>query len=197
MIIVSVVGVAIALAQVFLAFAVHRLSKREFGTKTTIQRVVPIHEWGDKCIEALAEAEHFCLLEASSFETTGSYAIRKNAVLQRLSALVDQGRLFFKNTCRDKIGRDKFPARRGYRPELLDPLVAAYRAVEGLGVAPDRGRFDRLYKWRGRFVSLLQYEVDPDWLQLPSPRLGPGADTGVSISAATEPQAWPEERALL
>ena len=50
MIIVAVVGVVIALAQAYVAFAVYRLSRREFRTETTVQRVVPIHEWGDKCI---------------------------------------------------------------------------------------------------------------------------------------------------
>src|SRR5690606_12050182 len=43
------------------------------------------------------------------------------------SVLVEQGRLFFKNTPHPTHGMDRHPAYRGYRPRLLDPIVVSHQ----------------------------------------------------------------------
>ena len=109
--------------------------------------------------------------------------------------MIDQGRLLFRNTDQDKYGLHNFPARRGYRPEILDPLVAAHRTVRNLGGSANPDGSKRLYEWRGRFISLLQYEIDPTWLQ--NARYytdGPGSETGISVRVDSEPPKWPEDR---
>ena len=111
------------------------------------QRAVQIHEWSNECLYAITEAKHFCLLQEADFANSGDYNIRQNDLLHRLSALIEQGRLFFRNVHQGKHGQMKFPARRGFRPEILDPLIAAYQAVQTKDAT-------FLHEWLARFVSL-------------------------------------------
>ena len=147
-----------AICAVFIAVAVYRFSRQQHSTQMRTQRAVQIHEWSNECLCAITEAEHFCLLQETHFSNSGAYEIRQNDLLHRLSALIEQGRLFFRNVHQDEYGQEKFPARRGYRPEILDPLVAAYEAVRTKNAT-------FLPEWLPRFVSLIQYEVDPAWLR--------------------------------
>jgi hypothetical protein len=43
------------------------------------------------------------------------------------SVLVEQGRLYFKNTPDATYGADRHPAYRGFRPMILDPIVVAHQ----------------------------------------------------------------------
>ena len=189
------IGAAIAFTQACIAFAVFWHSRRQRLVDRGTQRIIRIHDWGNDCIDALAEAGQFCLLQKSEFPNSHAYAIQKSELLHRLSALIDQGRLFYRNVDQDRYGLHNFPARRGYRPEILDPLVAAYRSVLEMCGSANEDRFRRLYEWRGRFITLLQCEVDPSWLQkaryYPP---GPVAEAGISVSADSEPPKWPEDR---
>ena len=199
-----IVGTLIAVTQACIAFAVFRSSDRQHSSAMKLsceqqsldlgtQRIIRIHDWGNNCIDTLVEAGQFCLLQASDYSDEGAYAIKKSNLLHRLSALIDRGRLFYKNKDQEKYGVEKFPARRGYRPEILDPLVAAYRSVLAMEGATDKERFERLYRWRGRFISLLQYEVDPNWLKEARHYSdGPGTVAGDSVDEGSEPPEWPE-----
>lgn len=191
------IGAFIAFTQACIAFAVFRHSRRQQLVDKGTQRIIRIHDWGNDCIDALAEAGEFCLLKSADFPDSGAYGygMQRNELLHRLSALIDRGRLFYRNKDQDQYGLDKFPARRGYRPEILDPLVAGYQSVREVNGSVDEAKYRRLYEWRGRFISLLQYEVDPSWLQ--NARYytgGPGKEAGISVSANTEPPKWPEDR---
>ena len=94
---IAVVGTLIALTQACVAFAVFRHSrKREYVDRGT-QRVIRIHDWGNDCIDTLAEAGQFCLLQVTDFPDQGTYTVQKNNLLHRLSALIDRGRLFYRN----------------------------------------------------------------------------------------------------
>ena len=202
-IVLAVAGTIIALTQAVIAIAVHRFLRRQdkdhirqWEGQVFIQRAVRIHQWANDCLCALTEAHHFGLLEEADFSTSGGYRIRKHDLLHRLSALIDQGRLFFSNAPNGKQDRYTFPAHRGYRPQILDPLVATYRAVRDTGVTLDKTNRDRLYRWRGRFISLVQCEVDSDleWVRpeyIPSNHGGKG---GVALTATDEPPPWPEGR---
>ena len=159
------IGALIALTQACIAIAVFWSSRRQRFVDLGTQRVIRIQDWGNDCIGVLSEAGQFCLLNTSDASRAFDYEMYKGNILHRLSALIDQGRLFYRNSDRHEYGQHKFPARRGYRPEILDPLVAAYRSVQESGGSADPDGFERLYEWRGRFISLLQYEVDPTWLR--------------------------------
>ena len=192
---IAVVGTLIALTQACIALAVYFSSLKRQRVDRGTQRIIRIHDWGNECIVALAEAGAFHLLQVDDFPDRGTYKIQKNNVLYRLSSLIDRGRLFYQNVGQDKYGQEKFPANRGFRPEILDPLVAAYRSVLSSDGSADQDSFQRLYRWRGRFISLLQYEVDPSWLQ--EARFysdGPGTGAGISVNAQSEPPKWPEGR---
>lgn len=177
-----------AVSAVLIAVVVYRFSRQQHSTQMRTQRAVQIHEWSNECLYAITEAEHFCLLHEADFPNIGAYNIRQNDLLYRLSALIEQGRLFFRNVQQDEYGEEKFPARRGYRPEILDPVVAAYEAVRTKDAT-------FLHEWLARFVSLIQYEVDPAWLReatyYPS---GPGAQAGTPVAGSVPPPKWPEER---
>ena len=192
---IPAVGLLIAFSQACTAFAVFWSSRRKQFVDRGTQRIIRIHDWGNDCIDALAEAGQFSLLQVSDCSNECTYTIRRSNLLHRLSALIDRGRLFYKNTDQDKYGREKFPARRGYRPEILDPLVAAYRSVLEMSGSADQDRFERLYRWRGRFITLLQYEVEPSWLQKARYYSdGPGAGAGIPVNGESEPPNWPENR---
>ena len=192
---IPAVGALIAFTQACIAFAVFSSSGRQRSVDRGTQRVIRIHDWGNDCIDALAEAGQLCLLQVSDFPDEGAYTIQRSNLLHRLSALIDRGRLFYRNIDQEKYGREKFPARRGYRPEILDPLVAAYRSLLAMSGSANQDSFERLYRWRGRFISLLQYEVDPSWLQKARHYSdGPGAGAGISVNADSEPPNWPENR---
>ena len=192
------IGAAIAFTQACIAFAVFRHSHRQRLVDRGTQQIIRIHDWGNDCVDALAEAGQFCLLQKSEFPNSHAYAIQKSELLHRLSALIDRGRLFYGNVDQGLHGLHKFPARRGYRPEILDPLVAAYRSVLEMFGSANEDRCRRLYEWRGRFITLLQCEVDPSWLQKARYySTGPGAEAGISVSADSEPPKWPKGRPLI
>ena len=160
-------GVAIAGTQAVIAVTLLWLTCKHRSTQIRIQRALKVHEWGNECIGVLAEAEQLCLLAPSDVGDR-SYAEQKNDLLIRLSALIDRGRMFFRNKEPGAHGQDKPPAFRGFRPAILDPLVAAHMAIGVLDdsvSAPDPGRNSRLWDWRRDFVSLLQEEIHQNWLK--------------------------------
>jgi len=179
-----------AISAVFVAFAVYRFTRHQHATQMRAQRAIQIHEWTNKSLSVITEAEHFCMLDEACFSTRGAYRIQESNLLHRLSAAIEHGRLFFKNVHQEDYGQEKYPARRGYRPEILDPLVAAYEAVR-------TNNASHLADWRARFVSLAQFEVDPEWLQEATHynHFGPGSEAGIPVERhLTEPPPWPEDR---
>lgn len=83
-------------------------------------------KWANEVIRALQTLYLTCYLGERTFEPEAiAKALRQAAV--DTSVLVEQGRLFFRNAPDPTHGRDKFPAYRGYRPELLDPIVVAHQ----------------------------------------------------------------------
>ena len=158
---------AIAITQALIALALVLLTRTIHTTQMRAQRALRVHDWGVACIDALAEADH-CLRSDPRSRADPAYRHRTDEILPKLSALTDQGRMFSENTDRGSFGRARLPAYRGLRPKILDPLVAAYRALdefETTGRAPDQEASERLVEWRRYFVSLLQMEVNPSWLK--------------------------------
>ena len=159
--------IAIAGTQAVIALTLLCLTYRQHSTQLRIQRALKVHEWGNECIDAFADVERFCLLTPHIVDEQ-AYAKHKNELLRRLSALVDRGRMFFKNKQQEHFGQEKQQAYRGLRPAILDPLIAAYMAIEVLdksSILPDLDRKERLCNWRREFVSVLQKEIHSEWLK--------------------------------
>jgi hypothetical protein len=78
------------------------------------------------------------------------------------SVLVEQGRLFFRNTPHPTHGADRHPAYRGHRPMLLDPIVVAHQIACQWEGAADEEKERMILVAEDcvrRFVSMAQREV--------------------------------------
>ena len=143
------------------------LTREIHSNQVQLQRLLKVHEWGHECISTLSEADHLCLFSPKERNQLEFEKYRAE-LLRRLSALVDQGRMFFENDKSGDYGSSKLPAYQGLRPKVLDPLVAAYLAIKALDFPdslPDESRNQQLIGWRRYFVSVLQKELNPEWIR--------------------------------
>ena len=195
---IAEIGVLIAFTQACIAVAVFWYSLERTRVDRGLQRVIRIQDWGNDCIVAFTEAQQLCEFGESDVPDERTYTVMRRDLLVRISALIEQGRLFFENTHREMDdATDKYPARRGYRPEILDPLMFAFRRVDELDGSADKGKSDRLGKWKSLFVSLLQCEVEPYWLQRAQYYVdGPGRGPGLGSTADRDPPPWDNKRPL-
>jgi hypothetical protein len=117
--------------------------------------------WANEAIRAQQTLYLLLFLGDSAFDKAmAKTTLAKIAV--DASVLVEQGRLFFKNTPHPTHGADRHPAYRGYRPMLLDPLVVAHQiACQWEGAAEEeRERMVLVAEDCVRsFVSMAQLEV--------------------------------------
>lgn len=118
-------------------------------------------KWANEVIRAHQTLFLVLYLGDSAFDrATARTMLSKIAV--DTSVLVEQGRLFFKNTPHPTHGADRYPAYRGYRPMLLDPIVVAHQIAcqwEGADEA-ERERMVIVAEDCVRsFVSMAQREV--------------------------------------
>jgi hypothetical protein len=117
--------------------------------------------WANEAIRAQQTLYLVLFLGDSAFDkATAKTMLAKIAV--DTSVLVEQGRLFFRNTPHATHGADRHPAYRGYRPMLLDPLVVAHQiACQWEGAADEeRERMVLVAEDCVRsFVSMAQLEV--------------------------------------
>lgn len=116
-------------------------------------------DWGFRALDGLSAAVH--LVDSIKDEPTKSWAAELNTRRAVLSALIDQGRLYFPNLEMDK-GTNKEAAYRGHRHEVLDYLVYAYDVLT-VDVAQGDYTFARkkLVKHQRAFTSIMQQIVDP------------------------------------
>ncbi|MEM8974764.1 MAG: hypothetical protein AAGD43_22125 [Pseudomonadota bacterium] len=118
-----------------------------------------IIQWSQACIQLMAEVEEHLNLGAN-LPSTDYIQLRS-----RLSARIDEGRLYFPNLQDPTYGELKHEAYKGHRQEILDHLVDAYdflrRLQEGrLGTSQSEVR-DDFNKLRRAFVSAAQSAIDP------------------------------------
>ncbi len=119
-----------------------------------------LRDWAFEAIDVLAEASYTC---TASDKAGGTHVAELRSCRHRLSALVDQGRLYLPNQVVKGVGDHKQYAYRGWRHAALDPLVAAERVLSGdvgSGRFPSRGT--ALISMRREFVSGIQRILAPD-----------------------------------
>jgi hypothetical protein len=117
--------------------------------------------WADDCITAFENV----IVAAILFDRPAF----KEECLKRLidaafdsAALIERGRIFFKNQPFGSFGNEKPPAYRGFRPKILDPLVAAHQIAVRLVESheDERIRLQILAEdYLKEFVSLVQKEI--------------------------------------
>src|SRR5436305_2023981 len=85
-----------------------------------------MRKWADQLSDALTEAIHLCELDPNRLQGE-SFFDRRHRLAITISSMIDRGRWFFPNAEIDEYGASKEAGYRGYRHEVLDGLVYAYR----------------------------------------------------------------------
>lgn len=123
-----------------------------------------IIEWSRACVGLLAEIEE----TATSHRVNSVELLPPKEYVQyraRLSALIDEGRLYFPNVQSWTHGRHKQGAYQGHRQEILDPLVAFYDRMKIVQYDPaevaTEEKFTALNVIRREFVTAAQAAIDP------------------------------------
>jgi hypothetical protein len=120
--------------------------------------------WSNEVIESLETL----LLITTPDKTLLDLNTARSKLLESIfstAILVEQGRLFFKNEVVDSHGSHKFPAYRGYRPTILDPIVVAHQIACALVNADDEDKLRMRLLAEDclkNFVSLAQKEIGRD-----------------------------------
>jgi len=123
-----------------------------------------IIEWSRSCIGVLAEIEEAARTHSG---TSTELLPQKEFIIlrSRLSAMIDEGRLYFPNIQSRTYGRKKHEAYRGHRQPILDPLVEFYGRMKDIQSRPeelgDEKTLDALNAVRRKFVSAAQTAIDP------------------------------------
>ena len=121
-----------------------------------------MRRWADEGCDQLSEAVHLCDLDPAT--SAVDFGARRHALRVSLSALIDRGRWFFPNLREHEAGNDRDKAYRGFRPPVLDELVAAYKLVGRLDEASEAANADLrepLVAVKRRFSSEIQGYLDP------------------------------------
>jgi hypothetical protein len=121
-------------------------------------------KWADQLAETLTEAIHLCDLDPN--KVTGEpFFARRHRLRVTLSTMIDRGRWFFPNIEVDDHGADNELGYRGYRHELLDGLVSAYRCLQRLDYNKrenNQSLRNDLTAAKRHFVGHVQAIIDPN-----------------------------------
>ena len=87
---ITVISLVIASTQAIIAYLLFRLIQKIHSNEIKVQRLLKVQEWGNECIDSLAEADHFFAPDEGEISSTDDRE-RRNHLLARLSALIDRG----------------------------------------------------------------------------------------------------------
>ncbi|MBF0463066.1 MAG: hypothetical protein HQL87_16980 [Magnetococcales bacterium] len=97
-----------------------------------------MQKWAEGTLELLSESVHLCDIDPKRLDD-GDFFNKRHGLLIKLSAKIDTGRWFFPNYNHDEHGIEKESAFRGYRREVLDDLVDAYKLIEKINYVSQAG----------------------------------------------------------
>jgi hypothetical protein len=120
-------------------------------------------KWADQLVDVLTEAIHLCDLDPKRV-VGEAFFDRRHRLQITLSAMIDRGRWFFPNMEVDDHGAHKELGYRGYRHELLDGLVSAYRCLGKLDCensSNNKSLRNELTAAKRHFVGQVQKVIDP------------------------------------
>lgn len=139
--------VVVTAAGTYAGYAIGR--RAELGLSSWMSE---LRAWSSQVIEIFAKAEY--LVKQGKYENEAC----KSTDIVQLCSLVETGRLYFPNMRRDEHGQHKFPASRGFRHPVLDPVVAAIQVIED-SKYPHRTKILKLL--RKKFISLMDEVLAP------------------------------------
>jgi hypothetical protein len=120
-----------------------------------------LQDWAQEAVDTLSEA---CMFAERHAEWPNEPRGARVALLWRLSAIADKGRLFFPNLAPDHHGQDKEGAFKGFRPPVLDAVIFAFQMLERMDVrnlGPDLDTAAFIRDCRRALISEVQRAVDP------------------------------------
>jgi hypothetical protein len=162
--IAAVLSAIVAVVAVVVSARTSRKQQLLQFEQVRLQRDADVNRWAQACIELLASCESFVAVfdpTQRDRELNEQYRVMR----YRLSALIDQGRLFFPNELPDSKGAHKPEAYRGVRQRILNMLVLAYEVFARYDDLPSDGERGHLAteigEFRRHFVSEAQVAIDP------------------------------------
>ncbi|MCS6473702.1 hypothetical protein NX871_27720 [Burkholderia thailandensis] len=144
-------------------FRREQLNQRIAAAKWKKEYFSDLLKWSDEAMLLLSESLHLCDLDPKRMEDNRFFEVQ-HTLRVKLSAQIDRGRWFFPNYAVEQHGTHKSTAFRGYRPEVLDGLVHAYRAVSSINyVEQSKNRQHRpeIEAAKRLFTSEIQRVLDP------------------------------------
>jgi hypothetical protein len=122
-----------------------------------------LRSWSDEALDLMAQAVHLCDLDPKKLPP-GEFFMKRHNLRVCLSATADKGRWFFPNVYVEKHGIHKEEAFRGFRQDVLNSLIWAYRSVGALDYADQSKniqRRDELVSHQRLFTTEIQKVLDP------------------------------------
>ena len=147
----------------WLLFRQGRFSGRLQYLSTKDTYFADLRQWANQLTDLLSEAVHLCDLDPARCAPP-SFFDRRHQLRIALSSLIDRGRWFFPNLHSEAVGTHKPAAFRGYREEVLNSLVEAYRLLGRLdySVKAKNDPFrEPLVDSKKKFVSEIQVVFNP------------------------------------
>ena len=144
-------------------FRREQLNQRISAAKWKKEYFADLLKWSDEAMLYLSEAMHLCELDPTRLEGN-RFSESRHILRVQISAQIDRGRWFFPNYATDRHGHHKHEAYRGYRPAVLDALVAAYRALGALNYIDAKANSDHrksIEHAKRQFTSEIQKVLDP------------------------------------
>jgi hypothetical protein len=133
--------------------------------KVAVEQLVSSHglvirQWSDDVIETIGRSITLCHCHENNLSNL-EFVRERSQVVQRLSALLDKGRLLFPNEDHDQYGTHKPKAFRGIRQAVLDDVADTHDATEGMKFEDPEFHLRDLIEARRQFVSEIQECIDP------------------------------------
>jgi hypothetical protein len=140
-----------------------RLNQRMQHLNLTQAYFSGLRGWADQLSDALSEAIHLAELDPPRC-TSPTFFERRNLLRIRISSFIDRGRWYFPNLKTEEVGLHEPKAFRGYRQDVLNSLVVAYKALTSMNYVDSTGNErcrEALVEAKKSFVSEIQSVLDP------------------------------------
>ncbi len=158
------VAALLSLSALLLSIWVYSRQQRLNRWQLRLQREDHIIAWARMCLKLMSEVEEHvkCRLLKGDVKLSSEEFIHFRS---RLSALIDEGRLYFPNIKDPKKGASKDPAYQGHRQKILDDLVSFYDQLDRMQktytVKMNEETAECFNQLRRSFVSATQKTIDP------------------------------------
>jgi hypothetical protein len=158
---ISGIGALITVVfSVITRFEVRRQQRLQaFGLRR--QYDADLRTWANGALVAFTDAVTLTYTPPTSLDAK-QFLLRREETLSRLSAIAEQGRLFFPNEQPDAHGAWKSSAYRGFRPAVLECVIGAFNELKQVTPeGPNDKRSAAIVQHRRDFVGHIQERLDP------------------------------------